>query len=209
VVGELRGSYFHVFPKRAIFLYPREQIAKDITALDPHILSANVSFSNFQTIAVAIVERKPYALYCGEWNDTATSSPCYFLDQDGYIFSDAPEFSDSVLLTFYGTTSSPVVTSQFLKTPEFRAITFTTDRLNKLGYPVRTVRVKENALIEMELQKGGKLLFAENSDYGAALNNFEALVESSEFKGKDETGALKVEYIDLRFGSKVFYKSIK
>ncbi len=208
VEDKLSGFYVHFFPRRTAFLYPKEALTEALQTLDPHIESASVSLSNFHTLEVEVLERKPFALYCGS-EVVATSSTCYFLDEDGYIFSDAPQFSDAPFISFYGTTTAPIITSHLLRKDEFKAVSYTVQELAKLHYEVIRIALKEEGLVEMTLKIGAKILFAQDSDYGKALNNLKALVSSDSFKEKNAEGMVQVDYIDLRFGNKVFYKSRK
>src|SRR3989344_7352122 len=60
----LAGQYGHILPKSDIFLYPKRDISAALKAEYPLLASAEVYAVDFHTIAVALVERSPRALWC-------------------------------------------------------------------------------------------------------------------------------------------------
>ena len=102
----ISGNFAFVFPKSSIFLYPREDLQASLLNSFKEIKEVDVSFDSLQSISVNIEERKPYALYCGEYfahdtdqtlivsEEVASSTSenmstivveegsCYFLDED-------------------------------------------------------------------------------------------------------------------------------
>src|SRR3989344_5171949 len=99
VFGEMSGSHFGLFSKRNILLYPKGVIEKRILTLYPRITNIKMRIGGLHSLAVLVSERAPVALWCGE---KEALSSCYFLDRDGFIFSEAPIFTPEVYVRFYG-----------------------------------------------------------------------------------------------------------
>ena len=57
---------------------------------------------------------------------------------------------------------------------------------------------------EIYFGSGGKIILSDTQIIREAMENFQAILNMEEFAEKDNI--FKVEYFDLRFGNKVFYK---
>ena len=60
----LEGGYFKLFSKSNILIYPKSKIKKELLDFSLRIKELMITFKNFQTININIVERTPFALYC-------------------------------------------------------------------------------------------------------------------------------------------------
>lgn len=72
-----------------IFLYPQQTIAEKLQNFST-IKTVTVQAEDFRTILVGVVERHPAALWCG---DSASSTGCYFLDENGLAYAPAALYS--------------------------------------------------------------------------------------------------------------------
>lgn len=201
----LTGSFYVFFPKRNIFWYPKGEIEKSVLAVDPQISSASVSLQGRGNILVEVKERVPAALLCAEKTDENTISQCLFVDEDGFAFAPTPNFSGNIYTRFFATTSKLLIGGQFIPPPDFRAIISFSGELRKNGLPVSAVLVGEDST-RLRLERGGDLIVSQGQNFGSAMENLTALLQSKEFKGRGEGGLVQFEYIDLRFGNKLFYK---
>jgi len=206
VEGKISGTYAYFFPRKSIFLYPKAAVASAVLAYDPHIKQVDVSFDTFRSIKVSVKERKPFALYCGE--AVASSTLCFFLDETGFIFATAPEFSGSAFIEYKDETTSSVhaLGTRLVSLELFKGLSYVTDRLAKEGQKPLRVTLGVDERITVLLENDVKLYFKKTEDFARALDNFAALLLSSNFKGKGSDGKLLPGYVDLRFGNKLFYK---
>ena len=126
---EISGNYLFVLPKSSIILYPKKGMEEAFLENFKEIKEVNISFESLQSISVNIQERKPYALYC-----SATTTDCYFLDEDGFIFTKAPDFSGNVFLRYFGAIEDgSIIGQQFLTKENFREINFFLSSLLEIG----------------------------------------------------------------------------
>ncbi|MBT3730270.1 hypothetical protein HOG29_02865 [bacterium] len=224
----ISGNFAFVFPKSSIFLYPREDLQASLLNSFKEIKEVDVSFDSLQSISVNIEERKPYALYCGEYfahdtdqtlivsEEVASSTSenmstivveegsCYFLDEDGLIFTKAPVFSGNVYLRYFGSISEDeVIGSQFMQSEDFHETNFFLASLVELGLNPVTFSIVNKDDFEITLLSGGKIMFGKKQSLSNIYENIQSVFGSEEF---DEDSLEVLDYADFRFGNKVYFK---
>lgn len=209
VSKKLEGKYFFLFPKTSIFLYPRKNIEVSVLDAFKRIYFVKVSFEDFQTINLIVKEREPYALWCGKMN--TKEEQCYFLDKQGFIYTEAPNFTGNTFLRYYGT-STPVsykfvntggpVGNRFLLEEEFQKFNFFIKTLQNIGLELNSFIVQDKDDITISLKGEERILFGRTQNLSVVLDNVQSFFESDEYI-KNEAGLL---YADFRFGNKVYYR---
>ena len=218
VQSELAGKYAWLFHKDNIFIYPQNNIKEKLLVLDKRIRDVNVYRDSLTAIAVEISERKPAYMWCElvkerpdlESAEGAGGSPasgsnqkkCFFLDKTGYIFAEAPQFSGSVFFTFYGYrkyADAPLGNFLFEERDFERLIAFK-EKIKKLGFEPAGLVEKEEGDFDLILEDESKIMFNQKQNLADVLENFDSSIDTIKAGKKD------LEYIDLRFGNKVFYK---
>jgi cell division septal protein FtsQ len=203
VQARLKGYYGYVFPKNNIFLYPREAIIGDLARTYSLFLSVDVFAEDFQTVAVHAVERKPNALWC-----TANNSgrvPCYFMDENGIVYAEAPLFSEPVYVSYYGPAVEAGAPKQYLTRVEFQELSALVDAftLQLKDQKILSVSVDAERDVHVVFASGFKVLFGLTEASGDVFERFTVAFEHQPLA--DYTLA-DVEYLDLRFGDKLYYK---
>lgn len=221
----LSGRYLFTVPRANIFFYPKELITKNILESYPRVEKAEVRFKNFNTIHVAIVERETAALWCrslavpevrlGEkWND------CFLMDAGGFIFDrfdpndpsspDVMKFMTSdrspAYVKFYGSLSitTDPVRQTYASAKRFQELLIFSNDVATLGVTVLAFRERHDGDLDVELLEGGRLVLSSEPDVASVVSNLQSVISEPDFGGAD--GLKKVDYIDMRFGNKVFYK---
>jgi hypothetical protein len=147
----------------------------------------------------------PVALYCKDVTNPNSPTGCYFLDDQGFIFSEAPSFSDGVYTVF---SSDPVLDEPLSKTylaPDvFAPINPFIKTLEESGlYPkVFVTTMDEYHLI---LSNGGLIEWKSSTDFEQIRSSIASLIIDPSFL-KENNALDNLLYIDLRYGNKVFYK---
>lgn len=197
----LDGSYFGVIPKRAVLFYPRENIEKAISTI-PWISSARVGLDGVTTIKIRVNERAPLYIWCAAY----LTQSCYFMDAAGIAFAAAPEYSNNVFMRFYGPLEgNGSVPGKYLPEARFKELIRFIDTLNGISETVVTVVKRENDF-ELTLTKGGHILLPASFSTDAALSNLTAALAADPLKAKFKSSRGTLDYFDLRFGNKVFFK---
>jgi len=164
---ELEGSYYLFFPKRNIFLYPKQEITELLRARYPVLSSAQVHANDFQTLGVVLVERTARALWCQD-------ERCYFMDENGVLYGDAPQFSAPVYTRYRGALSKVSLPQQFLTPTDFQALTALVDAIvRKLPEEeLSSVVVDKHRDVDMYFMSGFILRFALNEEGGDVYERF-------------------------------------
>ena len=131
------------------------------------------------------------------------SKGCFFIDESGYIYNRAPDFSGPVFMRYYGlATGDAPLRSQYLPADTFRAIAIFLTNVRRLSFEPEAFVLADAYDFELHLKKGPRILFARNSDFATVLENLQSVLDADVVKGKINT----LDYIDLRFGNKVYFK---
>jgi hypothetical protein len=203
---ETSESYARLIPKRSIFLLKEKDLASKLKQEFPRIREVSFERDLPAGLLVSIVEREPWAIAC---NDNFTPEnpedvDCVFVDLKGVAFDQAPDSTGSLVIK---------IKTNFPKL--------------SLGEPILDTALAEylqNFGKKIESGIGSKVIVYELSsvlagEFRMTLNDGFALIVT---KGADAENVLKIlktvleeevkekrmslEYVDLRFGNKVFYR---
>lgn len=195
ILDNLKGFYLWFIPKSSLIFYPNSLIQKKITSAYPRLLTADVSLANLHTIATAVIEREPYALYC--------SSSCFFMDSTGFIFAEAPDFSDDVYLIYKSEPEDydPLGT-QFVSSEEFSKLDKFASALERFSMEPKYLikKVDEYAVV---IRGGAEVRWRADQNLDTLESDLGSFLQTSRL---NPTAVSNLSYIDLRFENKVFYK---
>ncbi|MFQ5661686.1 MAG: cell division protein FtsQ/DivIB [Candidatus Paceibacteria bacterium] len=201
IEDKISGKLLFLFPKSNILLYPREDTEAAVLEAYKGIKEIKISVEDLQSISVTVDERKPFALWCDK--EATEEESCYFLDEDGYIFTKAPSFSGSVYFRYFSVLSEEPVGQQFMESPEFQNMTFFLSSLSDIGLTPILLNEVDDADYEMHLEEGGKILFGQDQSLSFVFDNIQSVFDSEEFEKSDLS---ELDYADFRFGNKVYFK---
>ena len=205
----LAGTYFSLVPRDNILVYPKSKIVNGLIASFPRIQSVAMRIDG-TTLKVQIKERKPFALWCGEESSpehVATSS-CYFLDKDSYMYASAPDFTGHVFFKYFGTpalasSGSDAVGGTYMDKNEWEAVQSLIEGLGTMDLiPVSLGRLNDTDFA-LTLDGGTKIIFSHDQNLASVLDNLRSVIDAEPFNGTLDPS---LEYIDLRFGDRVYYK---
>jgi len=209
---DIKGNFFGLYPKTNIFLYQKDKIKTDIYNKFNKIKSVDIENISFSEIKITIDERSPHSLWCGF--EIKSEEKCYFLDETGYIYSEAPTFSGNVFFKNYGNIKKEnPIGSIFLGSEKFKEISFFIKSMKDINLVPFSFFAKENDDFEIYLEdsslkynfSGGKIIFNKNDNLGEIFDNLKTILKENALT-KEFDYAVQLDYIDLRFGSKIFYK---
>ncbi len=199
IQNDISGDYLWLIPRSSVLLYPNNKIKNDILRQIPRLISLNLSLTDSRTLLVTIVERKPFALYCvGEMK-------CFFLDQTGYIFSEAPAFSGGVYMIY---STVPVFETPLGKNlvpaNDFVALSTFIKSLPALNLNPQSLLI-QNGEEHLTLSSGGIIMWKASANFETLRSSLESFLSDPSFT-KESKPLEKILYIDLRLGNKIFYK---
>jgi hypothetical protein len=209
VKEKISGTYFFTFPKNNIFLYPKKQIVAELLATYPAAKDITVHAENFQAIKVEVVERHPAALWCGE--NTASQAACMLMDENGFAYAPAANFSGDAYFSYYGSATSSVgylaepTPKQFLTEEQFRSLAALAKAFadNQTHTRITRVVVDPNDDVHLSFANGFTVLFVLVSRGGDVFERFTLALASAPFLTRLVSD---FEYLDLRFGDKLYYR---
>lgn len=194
----LDDGSFHWLSRSNIFLYPRVEIEKAIPENFPRIESAHISRESFlaTVVKITVKERTMYGIWCDE------EKRCYEMDETGFIFSETP-YTTSTRYVFTGgiPTSSDPIGQSFIKA-HLPGLLSLLRLLGQAGYEPRGAAVVSSQDFHVSLASGFMLKVSFGGDANALARNLELVLSSDTLKDKKD----QIEYIDLRFGNRVYYK---
>lgn len=200
----MSGYYLWLVPKNNALIYADDEVKNELHKRFPRFSSVELSLSGFQALNITVVEREPFALYCGEEALVEESSVCYFLDKNGFIFDFAPSFSEGVYFVY---ASSPVfedpLGQAFLAREEFIALTKFIEDVSDLGFDPQALEMTGEEF-RLTLANGGRLLWQRGADPIILLSNLESFLNEETIRSQGDF-LLKVKELDLRTENKVFY----
>jgi hypothetical protein len=127
------------------------------------------------------------------------------MDRSGYIFTESADFSTGVLFTYYGLVDGKEpIGKTYLPQDKFKELNSFIDSLKLL----RMTPVGLNSLgaddFEIYLSNGGKIIFSSHEPFLTTFENLETVVAEQQRLYPDFL--TRLDYVDVRFTSKVFVK---
>lgn len=200
---EISGKYLWAFPKNNLLLYPKSKIASNLLSKFPTIKKVDISASLGNVLSVSIEERKPFAVWC----QSDEKEKCYFMDNLGFIYSEAPDFSGSAFFKYYGIVDSDPIGKTYKDIKTFVKLNSFIDSLKKINITPITLNIDENDDVFILVSSSGEIRFSLNDDLKTSFSNLQTVLNNLNTVVKTATStSYKFQYIDLRFGDKVFVK---
>lgn len=201
----LSGYYLWLVPRDNSLIYSRDTVIEMLNRKFPRFSSINLNLSNPTSLDISVIEREPFALYCGHLSGTSESSPCYFLDDQGFIFDTAPVFSEGVYFIY---SSDPdfenPLGQEYLPREEFNLLGEFVRSLTTLGFKPLSVVMGEKEF-QLSTVTETKILWPRTDNFSAVFSNLESFLNDPAIKAQKDF-IEKISELDLRTINKVFWK---
>lgn len=200
----LSGSYALLIPRRFAYLYPHDELVAAINSV-PRVHGATIERTSHQELKVTFEEYMPYALWCDAFAySSSTPASCLFVDDRGYAYADAPPLLGETLVRF-------IIEGRMPEVGVFVHEQGSLERLKDLAQAIfenhehRLRGITETKDKDLTLHLSGDIdvLIRKDADVDAIFTTIESLLSAPEFIDVPLEG---FEYIDLRFGNKVYVK---
>lgn len=207
----LEGKYIYLFSKKNIFIYPKEKIISELKNEFLKIDKLSIYRKDWTTLVVDFTERKPFALYCQNEeieNDGILDKKenCFLMDKDGFIYDEALNFTKNVYFKYEEEKNlgkEKILASVFLENEKefFEKINLFVRFLKDINVDVYHLYIKGNDDCKLFFNNNAYLMFDKKQDLNFLLENLKTvLISLGDLEGKE------FDYIDLRFGNKIYYK---
>lgn len=189
---DLAGNKFLLIPKSEIILYSTNNLEKNLQEKFSYIKEISIEKKYPDTLNIDMTGRSPIGLYC--------ESKCYFIDSDGYIYSEAPNFSEGVYTVYVdqiNVLGNDALGTQFIDKNSFKLIQDYIKDLKNLNLEVGKVTLIAPKEIRFDTRQNNYILLSLDKPYEETLQNIKTVFFQ---------GAETFEYIDARYGNKIYYK---
>jgi hypothetical protein len=198
VRGIIEGKYFYIIPKNNAFFLPRNTIKTVLKNKNPALESSEINLKGLNQINITIQEYEPEILVAN------ASNKKYFVNKEGIIFMEEPliySYGDLVILNT--DLENIELRSQALNSEFLGNLKNFINSLKNIDVIVLSVKNVEENIFNLKTQKGFSLRITSADDLNVSFENLKTVLLN---KVIDETDLTATDYIDLRFGNKVFYK---
>ncbi len=202
VYSQLSGAYLHVFARSNIFLYPTSAIKQELLTSFPTLVTVRVRAKSLQRIGVSVVERQPVALWCG--GKMASSSGCFLIDSAGVVYAPAVMYAGDAYQKYYGVVIGNTLPQQFLDPGLFHSLQSLVDALQKkVQLQAQAISVLQDNDVSVTFENGFSLRTSLSANQGDMFEHFDLALQAAPFAVHKLSD---FEYLDLRFGDKLYYK---
>jgi hypothetical protein len=214
---DILGKYLYLFSKNNILIYPKNKIYNNLITKYTRIENLSINLINFNTLKINITERTGTLLYCGNdipGNKENIGENCYFINDDGFVFDQAPYFSGNVYFKYYMKLSDEndnPLGSQLLDKESFHQLNRFIDDIILLGFKPIYLKKENDNIIYLYLNHkminvAPYIVFRLDDELDALVEDFSLAMNKKEFAEEINTKYDKLLYIDLRFKNKILYK---
>lgn len=209
---EMSGKYMRIFPKTNILFYPKNKISEALGRELPRLGDIELEVKSDRVLLVSVTEREPAYTWCGEKLEEPLEQ-CYFMDEHGYIFDTAPYFSGDVYFKFFGNLDKNEPLGAQFANGLFENLNYFRKSLESMEIEAVALYLKPDGDVEIYLQSAvspkPKIIFRAMDDGSNLSENLRAALETEPLRAKMDKEYNKLEYLDLRFDSKIYSKFSK
>jgi cell division septal protein FtsQ len=193
----LNGSYLRLIPYSFFFTYPHDAITSTIETID-RVESVEVKRTDRTTLEITFTEFKPYALWCMR-EEIPT---CFFLNEKGYAFAESPQLKGGSFVRHTIEGEEELTEKQVFDEERFTKMHQYLEVLSReLNLRVTDLYYTTEGDVELRVNGGGKIYMRNDGNYDTALANIKTILTSDTFKHLKPGN---FQYIDVRFGNKIF-----
>lgn len=199
----LEGNYTLFIPRRSMLAVFPKRLEEILQKEFPRIESVHIRKGFPDSLSLAVVERAMWGVFCGE-ADEEDGSSCAYIDKTGFAYEQSPRSSGTLITKVKSDVSDVVVGSSAVEKELMEQFLFLGQEIKRVvgsdvvAYEISSRTPRE---IRLALSDGYHLYVNRSDDF---QNVFMVLKRVLEQEIKDKRARL--EYIDLRFGNKVFYR---
>jgi len=192
VSSEIDTSRFGIFSRRNFLFVDMDNITALVQKTFPDFSKVRTSLAGLGSLVIEVIERSPYAKWCYELD-----KKCLIIDSKGFAFEEDRAGATTTLSIF--TESKPVYATQLFDADKFSRLKRLVNYLDQSGFTINSVT--ENG-VDYFMETPDNLEIRVNS--GDDPDSI--IIRLTSIEGELQNGASTVDYVDLRYGNKVFLK---
>ncbi len=214
----MQGSYLGIIPRDSVFFIPESRIRDALMTFDPNIAAVSIFRNGLTGLSVKVDYRVPIARWCGAAPLVSVASStqqsvtgCYLFDANGFIYASTTGAPLNDFLLYEplasdqsgrsSTSTGAIIGATLPHAAELPGVFDFARRLATFGSPVASIVARDDE-IDDYLASGTRITYV----LGNEENAFTALASARADLNLSD-GSL--DYIDLRFPGKVYFKPKK
>ncbi len=182
-------------PKNNWLLLSEPEVAEAVKNANLGAVSVSKEFPN--RLLIKFTAYEPWAIFC------KTTDMCFYVSNSGVMYDLAPQFSENPLhlLILPAGKENALMGDAVLSDKKAIFLKNSAGLLDGLNASASTIDLTKAGEIKITTKPGWFLLLSEDADAKRVLGELKLL-----FDQKIKNDAAKLEYIDMRFPNKAFYK---
>ena len=208
-----------VISRKNILLLPRKDIYLKVRQISSRIQKVDIDVVGLRSITIKITDRQPAAEVCNQPAGRSLQG-CYFVDAAGFIFSRVDEATTTSQIMYVSGLELQART-QLLPPDDFQDLHAFVQALGDIDLETNLVYLKEYGDVAISVTDGRgdeqgsvDIRINRHDDLPQVLANLQTVIENKSFVASTPTNGetpetispFSLEYIDMRFENKVFYK---
>lgn len=188
----LDDKILYVLPGDNFVLLRSDALAADLSAALPTIKTLALDRVWPNRLDIAIQERRSWGIYC--------ANTCFLLDEEGTVYAPAPDFEGNLIIKVIDERAG-IAARLGDKIALSRPVKEIYDKLSATaGERLLGVVIKTDNEWQVQSLSGWRILIDSATDLNIAAKNLGVVLQ--------EVGdrRARLDYIDLRYGRKIFYK---
>ncbi len=233
----IQGAYLGIFSKSDIFLYPKNALLTAIRAASPRIKSVDVSRQG-RTLTVMIVEKTPAAAICTnlpDWDDSGSlvedqKENCYLADASGLLYMSVHDILNKSRDRYFipdlddnASSSEALIGTHISTTTDFQALQAFSSVARSRGIDIQAILSHGNGEYEIYAMNpspsSGRsaktatstvvIYVSQHNGFDNELTNLISFWSNALDKAHSGGEWPVFDYIDVRYGSNVFFRMVK
>ncbi|MDO8523358.1 MAG: hypothetical protein Q7S12_03700 [bacterium] len=147
-----------------------------------------------KTLNIKFPQTEPWLIHCG-------SMDCFYVSETGFLADRAPKFSESPIPQIITGNSNAKIGDGVVSPSEALTLRKVFQKMKRLNISVTSASFGKNAEVKIITNENWYLLILENSDIEKVFGDLKLLMDQ-----KIKEDRARLEYIDMRYENKAFYK---
>ncbi len=200
---QLVGSWLWIFPRTSVLLVNDKLIERKLKEQFSRIETISVKRTNLHSIEITIKEFDAVYLWC------TTDEDCYFMDNQGVVYSGAPTFSGTAYPKVF--TGSPIEELPFQGISEADLVRVADlqkklSEINIVPVAFRNISARELQIDFLHNKNIAKLQIDRTTSTDTSLEYLFSGIRTEPLASLFRNESKVLLYIDVRFPNKVVYK---
>lgn len=191
---------------KSIFLVNSQKLQQEILSRFPVAEAVAVEKKLPQTISLKITEKKPVAIFCSSAGSEQASAKCFFIDKNGVIFEELQSLAqrqDMPIITQTLNSNDIFTGESVVDRNVISAISKIEKNLkDNFQIDIKEALVSNPLRLDIKTNENWQIYFDLNSDTNLQIIKLNSLLKNE----ISQTSRASLQYIDLRFKDRAYYK---